>query len=1486
MTAAHLVKTVSLCFALLLGFAALCAASGVAVEVNDDISARFIERRLEYSNAEIVRRQGMGLCSLIESTNIAELREDNELVGWRCENVNGIVTPIEDDRVTVCGNYHYDCNSTFVGENGCTKRNITTASWTGLNCSDSINRFGLHNLVTSIDLSNRGLTGSISASLSYLSGLRDLDLSSNSLTGSLHSDWMCDSLFELRDLQLDQNRLSNTIPDCIGNLTKLYTLELHDNSFTGLVPASVQNLTLLTELDLSSNSLTGEFPLGIFYMPKLTKLEAHANSLTALPNMATVDAEVGGGRYGDIPGLNYIDFSQNSITSDILRVGLWGTYLPQLITLYLHENSMTGNINGTIKDLSKLRDFRAYSNSLTGPLPSTVGEMTRLEYLLLSSNSLNSSIPHAIGQATGLQYLDLSSNSFTGTVPHNLTYNTGLVELKLNSNSFTGHLHEQGFRDLDDLEVLYLQDNSLTGPWPEFNDLVSLAYLDMSRNAFTSTLPYDLLGLNCTALREFICHSCNLTGTLPDDNGSFGNMVHMERIELTNNDLSGTIPNSITSQIILQHLYLDQNNFTGTIPANLFNLERLGYVYLSYNSLSGNIPAPPSSPTYTVNWFTPYNPISVNRLIDIRLTYNQLTGAIPTTLFSSNSALRKVDLGYNSLTGTIPTSLWNPYYLTTFYAQGNRLSGTFPSGWSNHLYFSSLDIEDNSMSGALPGMFDLVALTEFSVSDNDFTFTSFDDYLYDAGSVPNSLTTMKMANLIGASCTTAFPSKLANYPSLQTIDLSGNQFSGSLDSVVQSLTNAVDLDLSNNDLSGSISSTYFAGMTPLTSLNLGANDFTGATPWNSLKSLTSLVHLDLSDNYFTTMDDGITALTNLVSLDLSGNNLAGTLPDSELGSLPRLVTLDISDNSLSSDIATVSGLADSLSLEILDMNDYLNTGVTAPKGLATCAWIQTLMGRGTLRTLRIGGVRLSGQIPNSFMSSMTSLYEIDLHDNSLTGWIPSSGTFVTGLANMGRFYINNNDLDGDGDGRLPIELCSMPVLEIFEAFPGNTALTCYPACLTAYMSVLTNGAGIGTCSPTAEPTYAPTRNPTAAPSTVPTGQPTSQPSYIYYDGKFVQTEEYYFPNVSAHRNDSLCIGELEVRSRYVNTTFLDSLEANLTELYCVEKRSGEAELYFGLEALDQDLNIKNDLGAPYPSAGTVLDKGKVRSVVYRGKQYKMSVNNITQSWDDELTYSTSAYSDGYLEGESSLLFGTGDNSSEYLWEDALLACPLMGNAKFGDKKILPIARGDTWNYGSSAMLQKIRLTDTPVSPLDSSSATPGSVDADIANLFRTGTTQLVGAYLMVKGAVIGGRDRVSIQNARRSWAENTTSCEDSASDQYSYAYDYSADLAAMSFTTTTHENVTISHDTSSWSTVDITDMTRNQLTWWYLYHPGEAFELNLLWTPLNYTLDRTYGSTHYYYEARGDPIGDTDRTDNTTTGRTEWYTSESGDPPILLMYFQ
>ena len=162
--------------------------------------------------------------------------------------------------------------------------------------------------------------------------------------------------------------------------------------------------------------------------------------------------------------------------------------------------------------------------------------------------------------------------------------------------------------------------------------------------------------------------------------------------------------------------------------------------------------------------------------------------------------------------------------------------------------------------------------------------------------------------------------------------------------------------------------------------------------------------------------------------------------------------------------------------------------------------------------------------------------------------------------------------------------------------------------------------------------------------------------------------------------------------------------------------------------------------------------------------------------------------------------------------------------------------------------------------------------------YHKGTNTLVSAYLIQKGAVHGGRDYVKLQSASSDWNEKTINCS-TQSLEYLYADDIS------SYTNIYSENITVGHNTLSWSKIDITDIARNQLAWWYLHHPDEAFELNLMWSALDSYLDTPFGRTHFYYNAAGDVLGDIDRTTNMTTGRTEWYTSESNDPPILIFYF-
>ena len=83
----------------------------------------------------------------------------------------------------------------------------------------------------------------------------------------------------------------------------------------------------------------------------------------------------------------------------------------------------------------------------------------------------------------------------------------------------------------------------------------------------------------------------------------------------------------------------------------------------------------------------------------------------------------------------------------------------------------------------------------------------------------------------------------------------------------------------------------------LPKLDLSHNQFTGTIPesWRQLKVLS---HLDLSYNQITTIPAWIGELTELTSLQLQNNSLTGAVPDS-IGQLTKVGVLELQNNQLS-----------------------------------------------------------------------------------------------------------------------------------------------------------------------------------------------------------------------------------------------------------------------------------------------------------------------------------------------------------------------------------------------------------------------------------------------------------------------------------------------------------------------------------------------------------------------------------------------------------
>eukprot|EP01065_Artemidia_motanka_P053603 TRINITY_DN998_c1_g1_i1.p1 TRINITY_DN998_c1_g1~~TRINITY_DN998_c1_g1_i1.p1 ORF type:complete len:952 (+),score=280.30 TRINITY_DN998_c1_g1_i1:194-2857(+) len=79
----------------------------------------------------------------------------------------------------------------------------------------------------------------------------------------------------------------------------------------------------------------------------------------------------------------------------------------------------------------------------------------------------------------------------------------------------------------------------------------------------------------------------NLDGSIPD---SIGFLTYLVSIDMRENKLSGKIPDSFGKLTRLEELQLSQNQLEGGVPASMGNLTRLKMLWLTDNKLTGSLP--------------------------------------------------------------------------------------------------------------------------------------------------------------------------------------------------------------------------------------------------------------------------------------------------------------------------------------------------------------------------------------------------------------------------------------------------------------------------------------------------------------------------------------------------------------------------------------------------------------------------------------------------------------------------------------------------------------------------------------------------------------------------------------------------------------------------------------------------------------------------------------------------------------------------------
>ncbi|XP_016647018.1 PREDICTED: receptor protein kinase CLAVATA1 [Prunus mume] len=473
------------------------------------------------------------------------------------------------------------------------------------------------------------------------SGLEDWNTSS--LSPSSHCSFSgvsCDRDFRVVALNVSNQPLLGTLPPEIGLLNKLVNLTIAGDNITGRLPMQMANLTALRHLNISNNVFRGRFPGNItLQMTELQVLDAYNNNFTGTLPLEIVN----------LKNLKHLQLGGNYFTGNIPE-----TYseMQSLEHLGLNGNWLTGKFPASLARLKNLKEmYVGYYNSYDGGIPPELGSLSSLQVLDMASCNLSGTIPTNLSLLKNLNSLFLQVNRLSGGIPPELSGLVSLMSLDLSINDLTGEI-PQSFSELKNITLINLYKNNLYGPIPRFvGDFPHLEVLQVWENNFTFELPENL-GRN---------------GRLKD-------------LDITGNHITGLIPRDLCKGGQLKTAILMDNHFFGPIPEELgrckslvkirmmkntlFDLESLSKINISDNNLSGEIPASISQ---------------CSSLAFADLSRNNLIGEIPRGIYKLR-VLSILNLSSNQFTGEIPNEIRNMTSLTTLDLSDNNFIGKIPTG--------------------------------------------------------------------------------------------------------------------------------------------------------------------------------------------------------------------------------------------------------------------------------------------------------------------------------------------------------------------------------------------------------------------------------------------------------------------------------------------------------------------------------------------------------------------------------------------------------------------------------------------------------------------------------------------------------------------------------------------------------------------------------------------------------------------------------------
>ncbi|KAJ1413970.1 Leucine-rich repeat [Sesbania bispinosa] len=747
-----------------------------------------------------------------------------------------------------------------------------------------------------------------------------------------------------------------------------------------------------------------------------------------------------------------------------------------------------GKLDSSICELQHLTSLNLSHNNLKGNIPKCIGSLGHLIELNLADNQLVSVVPYTMANLSNLQTLDLGWNNFVAN--YDLQWVSHLSKLRYLDLSFMNLSRAidwpSSISKIPSLSELYLSDCFLPQVDPKsvshLNSSTSLKILYLTKNNFNSSILSWVVNVSKDLTDLEL--SFNSLHNIPDD---FANMISLQSLDLSHNELKDSIPKSIRSLCQLKVLWLSGNKLSGQLSDHIQQL-RCAQDGLKSLDLSDNKFSNGSFPDFS--WFLSLEALHLRNanivgtlpqsfghlpyLTDLDLSFNQLSGTFPLfKVIAKLTSLEQLDLSNNQLNGSLPhiigqlSSLWilslssnklngviseahlsnlselmelhvaqnsllfnlssnwvPPFQLEALYASSCILGPKFPTWLKHQQALQVVDISNSNISDSFPEWFWNLSFYDLNVSHNKIS-----------GHLPRSLKNMKTMGTWDFSFNN-LSGPLPPFPELYALFLSNNMFSGSLSSYCASSPLSLTyLDLSSNSLVGSLSNCW-GKFQSLEFLSLAKNNLSGKIP-KSFGTLRQITSMHLNNNNFSGEIPSLTFCSNLILIDLGDNNLQGTLPAWVGHHLHQLIVLRLQANKFQGNIPP--SLCNLSFLQVLDLSQNNITGEIPQCLNRISALSNMLFPREPILYLPYEGIYngdeggltsdkaiLAWKGENrEYGKNLGLMTSIDLSYNQLKGEIPQSITTLVALANLN---LSGNHLTGF----IPNNIGHMEMLESLD----------------------------------------------------------------------------------------------------------------------------------------------------------------------------------------------------------------------------------------------------------------------------------------------------------------------------------------------------------------------------------------------------------------------------------------------------------------------